>query len=74
MYKEGQKVTVLLRGAGVTTSEIETILEIKDGKIWLDNGIGNDPSGPFDAETGKYLEYTMPGFSQQLVWLCGEDE
>ena len=67
MLKVGQEVTVLLHGAGVTSSEKETILEIIDGEIWLDSGFGNDPSGPFDAKTGKRTGYMMPGFSQKII-------
>ena len=70
IFQEGQEVTVLLRGAGVTTSEKETILEIVNGEIWMDNGFGNDPSGPFDTKTGKRTGYMMPGFSQ---WISIDD-
>ena len=66
LFEKGQEVIVLLHGAGVTTSEAQTILEIKDGEIWLDNGFGNDPTGPFDAKTGKRTGYMMPGFSQRI--------
>ena len=65
-FEEGQEVNLALTGAGYTTREVYTILEIKKGKVWLDNGSGNRPTGPFNAETGAYEEYTVPGFSQMI--------
>ena len=65
-FRKGQEVNLALTGAGFTTREVYTILEIKSGKVWLDNGFGNDPTGPFNAETGRYEELTMPGFSQRI--------
>ena len=65
MFKVGQEVIQLLTGAGFTTDETYTILEIKRGKIWLDNGPGNDPSGPFN-KNGQYEGDTMSGFTQRI--------
>ena len=67
MFDVGQEVDLLLTGAGFTTSVICTILKIKGGKVWLDNGFGNTPSGPFSNESGEYIgDYAFPGFSHKI--------
>ena len=52
----GQKVTRAIRIMGIETEEDATILEIDDRGVWLDNGYGNDPSGPFDPQTGQWAD------------------
>lgn len=55
MFKVGDKVITYLDGAGYTTKEkARKIIAIDERGVWLDNGSGNDPSGPFDPETGDY--------------------
>lgn len=54
-FKKGDKVIRYLNLAGFTTNEEETVLKVTKKGIWLDNGVGNDPSGPFDLKTGKLL-------------------
>ena len=68
-YKIGQKVRVALSGAGVTSYETFTVLEINvEGNVFLDDGSGwDDPLGPFDAKTGVRTSYMMPGFRQRIV-------
>jgi hypothetical protein len=51
-FKKGQRVKRSLNMVGVTTGEEETVLMVRKGEVWLDNGPGNDPSGPFDDSTG----------------------
>ena len=47
-YTKGMKVVMVLHGAGVTTKENSKVVRVdKDGGVWLDNGDGNSPSGPF---------------------------
>lgn len=65
-FVENQKVNLVLRGGGFATRETYIILEIIDGKVWLDNGFGNDPTGPFNLETGEYEESIVPGFFQRI--------
>lgn len=65
-FKKGQKVKRALTGAGYTTYEDGVILDVDEKGVWLDNGAGNDPAGPFHPETGEYLEYSMPGFSSKI--------
>lgn len=72
-YRKGQKVQVSLIGAGATTHEEGIVLRVSKGKVWLDSGPGNDPSGPFDARTGDYLGFEMPGFHQRVAPL-GEEK
>lgn len=64
--RKGDNVAVVLSGAGAETSELGVILDVRDGEVWLDNGPGNDPTGPYDATTGRYLGDTMPGFSSRI--------
>ena len=48
MFKKGMKVKKILHDGGVTSEEFSTILKVsKNGKVWLDNDGGNDPSGAF---------------------------
>ena len=63
----GMRVNVLLTGAGFVTKEAKKVLRIDRRGVWLDNGPGNDPSGPFDANTGAYShDLCAPGFSQRI--------
>ncbi len=68
-YEIGQKVRVALSGAGVTTYETFTVLDINDeGDVFLNDGSGwDDPLGPFDAKTGVRTSYMMPGWEQRIV-------
>lgn len=60
-FTKGQKVKHCLSGAGFTTDEPGVVLKVTKKGVWLDNGPGNDPSGPFDPVTGK-MEELMPGW------------
>ena len=67
-YKVGQKVRVALSGGGFTTYKVFPVLEVSEGDVLLDDGSGwGDPLGPFDAKTGVYLAYMMPGWRQKIV-------
>lgn len=66
-FRAHQTVWVALCGAGVTSYEEHTVLHNRRGEVWLDNGSGNDPTGPFDPETGKYGGSTVFGFSMKLL-------
>ena len=66
-FRKGQKVWQAMHGAGVTSYSQQTIGLVRNGKVWLDNGRGNGPSGPFDAVTGKYLGDTVFRFSKELL-------
>ena len=47
MFKKGMKVIRILHGAGVTSKGKGVIERVDEDGVWLSNGIGNDPSGPF---------------------------
>ena len=64
-FRKGQAVTLELHGAGHVTKEESTVKYVRKGEVWLDNGPGNDPTGPFD-QGGNYLEYSMPGFTLKI--------
>ena len=66
-FQKGQTVWIELHGAGTVSHQKEQVGEVKDGEVWIDNGPGNDPTGPFDTVTGNYLGDTFPGFSQKIV-------
>lgn len=61
--KKGDKVLSCLTLAGCTTKEEEIVLKVSKSKneVWLDNGAGNDPSGPFNLITGKHKDSFMSG-------------
>ncbi len=61
-----QTVWLAIHGAGVTSWEEHVVGSVRRGQVWLDNGPGNDPTGPFDAATGKYLGDLAFGFSFEL--------
>ena len=45
---KGQKVIVVLHGGGLESRETKAVLKVdKEGNVWLDNGDGNKPSGPY---------------------------
>lgn len=54
--KKGDKVWRYLSIAGITTKEEEIVLKVTKKGIYLDNGPGNDPSGPFDIKTGYHKD------------------
>lgn len=66
-FSKGQKVVKSLTGAGFTTTEKAKVLKVDAKGVWLDNGAGNSPSGPFDAHTGHYLGATMAGWSETIA-------
>ena len=46
-FKKGDKVMVYVHYIVVIPSGIKTVLRVDKHGVWLDNGYGNDPSGPF---------------------------
>jgi hypothetical protein len=51
-FKKGMKVIRFLSGGGQITQEDAVVLKVDKKGVWLDNGDGNDPSGPF-IDNGK---------------------
>lgn len=66
-FKKGQSVHVELTGGGFTTRETKRVLSVDDTAVYLSNGPGNDPSGPFDPITGRRSEALVGGFTQRIV-------
>ncbi len=64
-FRKGDTVRLILSGAGFDTFEQATVAFVRKGEIWLDNGPGNDPTGPFN-QAGRYLGFTIGGFSQRI--------
>jgi hypothetical protein len=52
-FRKGDTVETVLSLGGFTTREEGTILMVKKGIAYVDNGPGNDPT-PYDAESGRY--------------------
>jgi len=62
-FAAGDKVRDTLIVAGIPSARVETVLRVDDQGVWLDNGSGNDPSGPFDSMTGELIGGEIPGLS-----------
>lgn len=65
-FQKGMPVVQLLTGFGDTSEEESSVLKIDKKGVWLDNGAGNDPSGPFDPDSGRYLGARIAGFSSKI--------
>jgi hypothetical protein len=65
-FAVGQTVVEELHAAGFVTTENKIVQSIEKGKVWLSNGRGNDPSGPFDAKTGWH-EDTVFGSRKRIL-------
>ncbi len=63
VFKEGALVTRILHGAGHTSKESATVLRVDSQGVWLDNGMGNKPDGPFVAGIKKGVF----GFWEEIV-------
>lgn len=54
-WEKGQKVVIEVRAGGILTEEEGVVSEVNKKGVYLDNGEGNDPSGPFDRNTGEHI-------------------
>jgi hypothetical protein len=70
MFKKGMRVRAILHGAGVVTEEERIVLRVDRDGVWLDNGVGNDPSGPFID--GK--RQGVFGFWEEIIPLAAEEK
>ena len=66
LFRKGDRVEVVLTGAGVTTREHTTVAYVKKGIAYTDNGPGND-SDPYFADTGVYAREDFMGWSRRIV-------
>jgi len=65
-FKKGMRVIEYLNCAGYTTTTEYTILSATKKGVYLDNGAGNDPTGPFDKVTGAHADNNM-GFGTKYI-------
>ena len=67
-FATGKRVTVVSNVMGIETEEHCTVSEIDARGVWLDNGPGNDPSGPFDPVSGEWEDNNViPGSTMTIV-------
>jgi hypothetical protein len=70
MFKKGMRVRAILHGAGVVTEEECIVLRVDRDGVWLDNGVGNDPSGPFiDGKMQGVF-----GFWEEIIPLAAKEK
>jgi hypothetical protein len=65
--KVGQKVKVECDCGGIKTYTKQVICEINNKGIYLDNGEGNKPSGPFDKKNLDLILLRGMGFGTQKI-------
>ena len=51
-FKKGDEVMIAVNIAGIKTYEDSVVLKVTKKGVFLDNGAGNDPSGPYNPVTG----------------------
>jgi hypothetical protein len=54
-WKVGQEVVIEVHIGGIVTEEEGVISEVNRKGVYLDNGPGNDPHGPYDKKTGEHI-------------------
>ena len=68
MFEKGQSVKLISNVMGIKTEYAETVLRVDKKGVWLDNGPGNDPSGPYDPLTGQWADnHVIPMSTQRIV-------
>jgi len=67
MFEKGQKVKLIASVMGIKTEYVETVLRVDKKGVWLDNGPGNDPSGPYDSLTGQWADNGIIPMSTQKI-------
>ena len=68
LLNEGCLVNLEISVCGIKTVEECVVLRVDHDGIWLDNGPGNDPSGPYDPRTGQWtMNNVIPGSTQRIV-------
>lgn len=68
---EAERVRLIITIRGIRTAETKTVLRTDEEGVWLDNGYGNDPDGPYDPESGKYLGDLFMG-SRRIAKMFGK--
>ncbi len=65
--KVGQKVKLECNCGGIKTYSKKVICEINYKGIYLDNGVGNDPSGPFHKKQLDLILLRGMGLGSQTI-------
>ncbi len=66
--KTGDSVVLQVNIAGIVTCERRIVGTVDERGIWLDNGPGNRPSGPYNPTTRQWADNgVIPGSSQRLM-------
>jgi len=66
-WSAGETITLIYDAFGIKTYAEKNILKVDKKGVWLDNGPGNDPDGPFDPATGIWDEYAYLGLGYQKI-------
>ena len=67
MFKKGDEVRLALSIMGIVTETREIVLRVDKRGVWLDNGPGNDPSGPYDPVTGLWEDNYVIPMSRSII-------
>lgn len=54
-WKKGQKVIIEVHVAGLVTTEKGIVCKVTKNGVYLGNGDGNKPNGPYDPKTGENI-------------------
>jgi len=71
-FVKGQSVTISITtphpfgGPAITTHEEGVVLSVEGEHVLLDNGPGNDPSGPYSDATGERVD-SLPGLHMSIT-------
>lgn len=66
-FKKGEQVLVEVYIGGITTTEKKKVIKVDTKGIWLDNGEGNRPSGPFDKKNLDLISLRGLGIGSQTL-------
>jgi hypothetical protein len=67
VFQKGDKVKLILSIAGIVTEDEGIVLRVDKKGVWLDNGAGNDPDGPYDARTGEWEDNDVIPMSYEKI-------
>lgn len=68
-FKIGQEIKLACDCAGLVTYSKKKICEINDKGIYIDNGEGNKPSGPFHKTKLDLISLRGIGLGRQYICL-----
>ncbi|MBC8737127.1 hypothetical protein F6X40_09940 [Paraburkholderia sp. UCT31] len=65
-FKPEMHVKKTLFGRGEPTTAYGIVLRVDEEGVWLDNGAGLRPAGPYHPETGVEITPPIPGMHQEI--------